>query len=43
VERYHLPNAQQYADACHLCYEARKSLRQQFPEYLAPDQMDGVF
>jgi hypothetical protein len=43
VERYHLPHVAQYADACHLCYEARKVLRQQFPEYLAPDQMYGVF
>ncbi len=43
VERYHLPHAEQYADACHLCYEARRVLRQQFPEYLAPDQMYGLF
>jgi hypothetical protein len=43
VERYHLPHAELYADACHLCYEARKALRLQFPEYLAPDQMYGVF
>ena len=43
VERYHLPHAESYADACHLCYEARRSLRSQFPELLAPDQMYGVF
>lgn len=43
VERYHLPHDEQYADACHLCYQARLALRKQFPEYLAPDQMYGVF
>jgi MoaA/NifB/PqqE/SkfB family radical SAM enzyme len=30
-----------YADACHLCYETRRALRQDFPEILAPDQMYG--
>ncbi len=43
VERYRLPHAEQYADACHLCYEARVALRPQLPEYLAPDQMYGKF
>jgi hypothetical protein len=43
VERYHLPHEERYADACHLCYEARRALRGRFPEYLAPDQMYGVF
>jgi hypothetical protein len=32
----------QYADACHLCYETRKFLRNQFPDILIPDQMYGV-
>jgi MoaA/NifB/PqqE/SkfB family radical SAM enzyme len=31
-----------YADACHLCYMTRESLRQQFPKFLTPDQMYGV-
>lgn len=31
-----------FADACHLCYFARASLRSQFPELLGPDQMYGV-
>jgi hypothetical protein len=30
-----------YADACHLCYETRCRLRQQFPRQLGPDQMYG--
>jgi Radical SAM superfamily/4Fe-4S single cluster domain len=32
-----------YADACHLCYETRRSLRQRFPEVLGPDGMYGIF
>lgn len=31
-----------YADACHMCYEIRTSLRSQFPDILTPDQMYGV-
>jgi hypothetical protein len=30
------------ADACHLCYEARRALRPQFPDVLGPDQMYGA-
>jgi hypothetical protein len=42
VRRYRLPHADAYADACHLCCEARRALRPRFPEVLAPDQMYGV-
>lgn len=42
VTEYHLDHASSYADACHLCYEARVALRARFPELLAPDQMYGV-
>jgi len=42
VRRYRLPHEQQYADACHLCYKARQSLRAEFPDILMPDQMYGV-
>ena len=42
VSEYNLPHESGYADACHLCYEARLSLRSCFPEILAPDQMYGV-
>ena len=42
VSEYSLPHESGYADACHLCYEARISLRTCFPEILTPDQMYGV-
>ncbi|MHB8777659.1 MAG: radical SAM protein [Anaerolineales bacterium] len=42
VTEYNLPHASSYADACHLCYEARTTLRERFPQYLNPDQMYGV-
>ncbi len=42
VRRYALPHAEACADACHLCYQARSTLRTQFPDILGPDQMYGV-
>jgi len=42
VQRYGLPHEESYADACHLCDEARRALRRRFPEILVPDQMYGV-
>lgn len=42
VTEYNLPHESSYADACHLCYEARTKLRELFPELLAPDQMYGA-
>ncbi len=42
VQCYGLPHREKYADACHLCYEARRTLRKQFPAELTPDQMYGV-
>lgn len=42
VGEYGLPHSSHYADACHLCYEARISLRSRLPQYLSPDQMYGV-
>lgn len=42
VQEYNLPSASCYADACHLCYEARTMLRARFPELLGPNQMYGV-
>ena len=41
VRRFDLPHDAAYADACHLCYEARRSLRDRFPDVLTPDQMYG--
>lgn len=42
VTEYNLPHESSYADACHLCYEARTTLRARFPNLLKPDQMYGV-
>ena len=42
VRQHGLSHAQTYADACHLCYEARLALRNRCPEILSPDQMYGV-
>jgi len=42
VRRYGLPHEKDYADACHLCYEARRALRARFPHLLLPDQMYGL-
>ena len=42
VTEYALPHEEKYGDACHLCYEARKMLRERFPEILKPNQMYGV-
>ncbi len=41
VEEFNLPHEDNYADACHLCYECRLSLREKFPYILTPDQMYG--
>jgi MoaA/NifB/PqqE/SkfB family radical SAM enzyme len=43
VTEYGLDHKAAYADACHLCYEARLALRPRFPDLLAPDQVYGVF
>lgn len=40
--KYGLPHETAYADACHLCYEMRRTLRERFPDQLAPDAMYGV-
>jgi MoaA/NifB/PqqE/SkfB family radical SAM enzyme len=42
ARRYEVPTAKTYADACHLCYEVRRALRERFPKELGPDQMYGV-
>lgn len=42
ASEYNLSRASSYADACHLCYEARTTLKERFPQYLNPDQMYGV-
>jgi hypothetical protein len=42
VRRYGLPHAEAYADACHLCDHARRVLRAQYADVLAPDEMYGA-
>lgn len=42
ITEYNLPHQELYADACHLCYEARRALRPRLPAILMPDQMYGV-
>jgi hypothetical protein len=42
VTEYGLPHGPDYADACHLCYEARTALRARMPQILGPNQMYGV-
>ncbi|UCH83747.1 MAG: 4Fe-4S cluster-binding domain-containing protein [Candidatus Latescibacterota bacterium] len=41
VRRYDLPHDDGYADACHLCFDARGKLRERFPGILTPEQMYG--
>ena len=41
VEACGLSKSGKYADACHMCYEARLKLRERFPDFLGPDQMYG--
>jgi hypothetical protein len=43
IERFSLPHREQYADACHMCYEIRLALRERFPEFLGPDPMYGSY
>jgi hypothetical protein len=43
VTEYGLPHESHYADACHLCYEARTALRARMPAILGPDQVYGKF
>jgi MoaA/NifB/PqqE/SkfB family radical SAM enzyme len=41
VRREEVQHADAYADACHLCDETRRRLRERYPEILTPDQMYG--
>jgi MoaA/NifB/PqqE/SkfB family radical SAM enzyme len=42
VRQHDLGHEEEYADACHLCDDARRKLRDKFMEILMPDQMYGV-
>lgn len=43
ARHYELDHQDGYADACHLCDESCRALRERFPEVLLPDQMFGQF
>ena len=43
VRRFDLPHNEGYADACHLCYSTRKTLRSRYPNLLGPDQIYGIY
>jgi hypothetical protein len=42
ISEFGLEHRPAYADACHMCYDARLALRERFPALLGPDQMYGV-
>jgi len=42
VRRHAVATSDGYADACHLCYEARLALRERFPDELAPAHAYGA-
>jgi hypothetical protein len=42
TKKYGIKHENTYVDACHLCYETRKSLIDKFPLYLAPRQVYGL-
>jgi len=42
VKEYNLEHEEEYVDECHLCYLARKSLLDKFPQYLGPQQVYGL-
>jgi hypothetical protein len=42
VKEYNLEHEEEYVDECHLCYLARKSLLDKYPQYLGPQQVYGL-
>jgi len=42
VKTYNLQHENEYVDACHICYLARSSLVDRFPQYLLPRQIYGL-
>jgi hypothetical protein len=43
LARQYAPHDGSYVDACHACYELRRTLRTVFPEVLAPREMYGLY
>jgi organic radical activating enzyme len=42
AKKYDVRHDEEYASACHFCYEVRQALIDKFPEYLAPRQIYGL-
>ena len=42
IREYGIEHENEYVDACHCCYEIRKSLLNRFPQYLGPPQVYGL-
>jgi hypothetical protein len=42
IREYGIDHENEYVDACHCCYQIRKSLLNKFPQYLTPLQVYGL-
>lgn len=42
AEVYNIKHEENYVDECHLCFLIRKSLIDQFPQYIGPKQVYGI-
>jgi hypothetical protein len=42
ARRYNAGHEEKYVDECHFCYNLRRSLLEEFPEYLSPPQVYGI-
>ena len=42
IREYSIDHEDEYVDACHCCYQIRKSLLERFPQYLTPPQVYGL-
>ncbi|TFF94016.1 MAG: radical SAM protein [Promethearchaeota archaeon] len=42
IKEYNVEHEESYVDECHLCYCARKSLLNKYPEFLGPKQVYGL-
>jgi MoaA/NifB/PqqE/SkfB family radical SAM enzyme len=43
VREYDIKHEKSYVDECHMCYDARLSLIDKYPNYLTPRQVYGLF
>ena len=42
AKKFNVPHQERFVDECHFCFLLRKSLQDEFPEYLAPRQVYGL-